>query len=95
VVDKVKVFTLLKERFPKTVSEEEINQASEELMQLIDETVHKNQSLIWEEGWEEMEVKVEQFGPSVSVQCKDICLVGDTIHRGDEIRVFRRKNEGS
>jgi hypothetical protein len=95
VIDKGKVFKILQDRLPKSVTEKEINQASEELIQLFEETTHKNRSLLREEGWEEIEVKVEQFGPSVSVQCKDICLVGDTIHRGDEIRVFKRKIEES
>jgi hypothetical protein len=95
VIDKGKVFKLLQNRLPKTVTEKEINQTSEELIQLLDETHHKNHSLLREEGWEEMEVKVEQLGPSVSIQCKDICTLGDTIHRGDEIRVFRRKKEES
>ncbi len=40
--------------------------------------------------WQEVNLK-EMFGASISIQCKDICVLGEAYDKGQKIRAFIKK----
>ena len=66
----------LKKALPK-LSEEEIKKATEALMTAAGE-------------WQEVDLK-EMFGANFSVQCKDICALGEAYDKGQKIKAFIKK----
>ena len=45
----------------------------------------------WSEEWEEIEGLEDAIGVSFSVQCQDICRVGEVVAQGLPLRVFVRR----
>ncbi|OGX25107.1 MAG: hypothetical protein A2787_03085 [Omnitrophica WOR_2 bacterium RIFCSPHIGHO2_01_FULL_48_9] len=70
------IIGILKKVLPKT-SEEDIRKAAEAL------TVAAG-------NWQEVDLK-ETFGASYSIQCKDICALGEAFDKGQEIKAFIKK----
>jgi len=77
MIDREKVLTVLRRRFPGAAVEQ-LAAAANAIVGLDDE-------------WEELPVDMDAMGFSFSVQCQDICALADQLERGDEIRVLRRR----
>jgi hypothetical protein len=46
---------------------------------------------LWAAEWEEIEDLDTALGASYSVQCEDICQVGEAVRKGRALRVFVRR----
>ena len=47
-----------------------------------------------DEEWEDVSDRQEEFGYNFSPNCSDICYLAQQVERGDQFRVFRRRNTG-
>ncbi|HSC27762.1 MAG TPA: hypothetical protein VLD67_10840 [Vicinamibacterales bacterium] len=77
MVDREKVLTVLRKRFPGARPEQLAGAA--------------NAIVGLEEEWEEVTDREDQLGYHYSVQCSDICYLAQQVERGDTFRLFRRR----
>jgi hypothetical protein len=77
VVDREKVMTVLRRRFPEAPSTQ-VAAAVNAIVGL-------------EDDWEEVTDHERDFGYHSSVQCRDICYIAGRVADGDTMRVFRKK----
>ena len=43
--------------------------------------------------WQEVEEVPSVVGASISVQCEDICVVGEALKKGEKVRLFRLQED--
>ena len=77
MVDREKVLTVLRKRFPFSTPDE-MAAAANAIVGLPEE-------------WEEVSEKEEELGYHVSPSCVDICYIAQQVERGDAFRLFRRR----
>ncbi len=78
MIPKSEIEATLVKHFGASCSEEKIHAVSGELANL-------------EMEWEEMDIKFQDLGLSMSVQCSDICFLAEHLLAGDKIRFFRKR----
>ncbi|HLG18476.1 MAG TPA: hypothetical protein VI895_01505 [Bdellovibrionota bacterium] len=76
--DADKIRTVLTKHFGKLVPDATLDRVATEISGL-------------EEEWEEIPDVEKVVGASISVQCEDICKVGELYKLGTPIRIFRKK----
>jgi hypothetical protein len=78
VLDRGKIVEALRETLGAGVPEDALDRAADRLNEL-------------GEDWEEIALSFDEMGPTYSMQCEDICVLGDWLSRGIPLRVFRKK----
>ena len=76
MIDREKVLTVLRNRFPGATAGQ-MAAAANAIVGLGDE-------------WEDVSQHAPEFGFHFSVQCGDICYLAEQAQRGAEFRLFRR-----
>lgn len=74
-----RVKTILSKHFSKVSSPDQLDKIAGEIA-------------ILGEDWEEIPHLDEKLGAGLSVQCEDICHLGELYHKGVALRVFRKKS---
>lgn len=77
MIDREKVLTVLRKRFPGSPMDQ-VAAAANAIVGL-------------DEEWEEVTNREPDLGYRVSVQCPDICYLAAESERGAEFRVFRKR----
>lgn len=77
MVDREKVVTVLRKRFP-SATPDQIAAAANAIVGLDDE-------------WEEVSVRESELGYHFSVQCSDICFLAQQVQEGAQFRLFRKR----
>lgn len=78
MIDREKVLTVLRNRFPGATVEQ-MAAAANAIVGLEDE-------------WEDVSRRAAELGFHFSVQCGDICYLAEQVQRGAEFRLFRRRD---
>lgn len=77
MIDREKVLTVLKKRFPGARADQFAGAA--------------NAIVGLDEEWEEVSGHENDLGFHVSVQCRDICYLANEIEHGAQFRLFRKR----
>jgi hypothetical protein len=81
MVDREKVLAVLGRRFPGA-GPEQLAAAANAIVGLDDD-------------WEDVTEREDQFGYNFLPTCSDICYLTQQVERGDQFRIFRRRQSGS
>jgi|GEM_PF-5057557 hypothetical protein len=80
MVDEKSVAEILHKEFSGIVDEDKINKIAKQIVEL-------------EEEWEELKIVDKEMGWRFSVQCPDICYLGEKAKEGDVFKILRKKRK--
>lgn len=83
MIDREKVLTVLRKRFPGAAPDQ-VAAAANAIVGLGDE-----------DEWEEVTDRTPEMGYNFSIQCGEICYLADEMQRGGQFRIFKKKTPAS